>query len=195
MFCGSVQQHASWVGSEDRGDACWSAQRCTFRGSIQQHISCIRGPEDDGNDYWSLQVYAPIAFVSSLIGVTVIGWAVRKSGRARCALPSDCCLSFTYILSDTFHACLQTSCCKGKCQHSNPAPVCHLSDSFVSTQPLPANCIMLYVRCLPRPVLGGLVALLWLSPTCLRAWATVRCTCQSLCQTARRHVPYRLSEC
>jgi hypothetical protein len=28
------------------------------------------------------QVFAPIAFVSSLIGVTGLGWLVRKSGRA-----------------------------------------------------------------------------------------------------------------
>lgn len=31
----------------------------------------------------AVQVFAPIAFVSSLIGVTAIGWLVRKSGRAR----------------------------------------------------------------------------------------------------------------
>jgi len=29
-----------------------------------------------------VKVFAPIAFFSSLIGVTFIGWAVRKSGRA-----------------------------------------------------------------------------------------------------------------
>lgn len=60
---------------------------CSYRVSVRRHFtaSAVTATTLTLSRLHISQVFAPIAFFSSLVGVTLIGWAVRKSGRARCA--------------------------------------------------------------------------------------------------------------